>query len=115
LRVTSDFWVSALVRRIFNAGGFAAIGRRGAKEAGAIFILVRSRDGRFRLLGPAAQSSYDEAGPQERRFGQLLEGEDEALLDARLAKEGRFDPDFWLVEIEADDGLIAEVVPITTP
>lgn len=115
MRVTSDFWVSALVRRIFNAGGFAAIGRRGATEAGAIFILVRSRDGRFRLMGPAAQSSYDEAGPQERRFAQLLEGDDEALLTARLAKEGRFDPDYWLVEIEADERLIGEIVPITTP
>ena len=68
MRVTSEFWVSAVTRRVFNAGGYAAVVRRGATEAGAIFVMVRSRDGTCNLFGPASQTSYDEAGPQERRF-----------------------------------------------
>jgi len=115
LRVTSDFWVSALVRRVFNAGGFAAIGRRGAAEAGAIFIVARSRDGRFRLFGPAAQATYDDAGPQDRRFALLIESDDEPALSERLAKESRFDSDLWVVEIEAEESLVEQVVPVKMP
>ncbi len=38
--------------------------------------------------------------PEERLFAELLRGE-EADVAARLAKEQRFDPDIWVVEIEA--------------
>ncbi|MEP2580565.1 MAG: DUF1491 family protein, partial [Roseibium sp.] len=38
MRVTSEFFVSALVRRVFGEGGFAAVSRRGAPEAGAVFV-----------------------------------------------------------------------------
>ncbi|MET0943059.1 MAG: DUF1491 family protein, partial [Mesorhizobium sp.] len=43
MRVTSELWVSALTRRVFSGGGFAAILKRGAAEAGAVFILSRNR------------------------------------------------------------------------
>jgi len=114
VRVTSEFWVSAVTRRVFNAGGYAAVVRRGATEAGAIFVMVRSRDGTCGLYGPASQTSYEEAGPQERRFSAVAEGE-EAVIAARIEKESRFDPDLWLLEIEADPKLVEEVVPLTTP
>ena len=114
LRVTSDFWVSALVRRVFNAGGFAAVVNRGATEAGAIFVVHRSRDGTCRLYGPAAQTSYDESGPQDRQFALFLEGDEEAVA-ARLDKERRFDPDLWVLEIEADEAAFADWLSLTKP
>ena len=114
MRVTSEFWVSAVTRRVFNAGGYAAVVRRGATEAGAIFVMVRSRDGTCSLYGPASQTSYEEAGPQERRFTAVAEGDDAAIA-ARIEKESRFDPDLWLLEIEADSKLVEEIVPLTTP
>ncbi|OQM75203.1 DUF1491 family protein [Manganibacter manganicus] len=100
MRVTSDLWVSALIRRVFSAGGFAAIMRRGAAEAGAIFILSRTRLGEVMLFGPAPQVDYDTARPDERFFTPLSADEDMAAIEARLAKETRFDPDIWVVEIE---------------
>lgn len=101
MRLTSDFWVSALVRRVFAAGGFAAIARRGATEAGAIFIVDRSRLGLFTLYGPAAQASYgDDGRPRDRIFTRLLDGVEEPDVAKRLEREGRFDPDVWVVEIE---------------
>jgi hypothetical protein len=97
MRVTSDFFAAQLVRRVFGDGGFAAIERRGAEAAGAIFILVRRRDGSLDLYGPAAQThSADDGG---RRFMREALG-DEAALEARFAREARFDPDFWVIEIE---------------
>ena len=44
-RVTSAFFVSALVRRAMHEGAFAALVRRGAEEAGVVFVLVDRLDG----------------------------------------------------------------------
>ena len=107
MRVVTDLFVSALVRRVFSAGGFAAVERRGASEAGAIFIRQRFRDGLETLYGPAPQSVFDE-GDDDRRFEIRAERCEAADCEAIIARETRFDPDLWLVELEADDieGLI---------
>ena len=111
MRVTTDFWVSALVKRVFSGGGFAAIAKRGATEAGAVFVIVRDRMGGAMLFGPAPQTSYDTAKPDERFFIRYAL-EDEAALDARLEKEKRFDSDIWVVEIEPGQGGIEEFISI---
>jgi hypothetical protein len=113
MRVTTDLWVSALVRRAFAAGGFAAVLRKGAAEAGAIFVVTRGRMGEVSLYGPAAQTSYDERKPSERLFRRIEEVADADALDRRMERESRFDPDLWLVEIEAGDDFVAEAVPLT--
>ncbi|MCR5858892.1 DUF1491 family protein [Mesorhizobium sp. J428] len=100
MRVTSDLWVSALLRRAFGEGGFGAVLRRGGDSAGAIFIVTRDRMGEATLYGPAPQTGYDDARPDDRLFVELMRTTDGARIDERLAKESRFDPDLWLVEIE---------------
>ena len=100
MRVTSDLFVAQLVRRVFASGGFAAVVRRGAEMAGAIFVIHRSRDGSFALYGPAPQTLADEDGT--RRFVAEAAA-DATALDARLEREARFDPDFWVVEIETEE------------
>ena len=64
MRVTSEFFASALVRRVFGDGGFAAVSKKGALEAGVILILVDRLDGTFDLYGPAPQSMFAD-GPQD--------------------------------------------------
>lgn len=104
MRLKSEIFVSALIRRVFSAGGFAAVEKKGAEEAGAIFIRQRLRDGRENLYGPAPQSfAEDEEIRAERRFETRLagvEGEESAAL---LERERRFDSDLWVVEIETDE------------
>ena len=112
MRVTTDLWVSALVRRVFGAGGFAAVVKRGAAEAGAIFVQTRDRFGSVALFGPAPQTSYDTARPDERLFVRIGDGEDATALDARLEREKRFDPDIWVVEIEPGAVPLEELVSI---
>jgi hypothetical protein len=109
MRVTSDFFVSALLRRVFSGGGYGAVVKRGATEAGAIFITSRDRFGETTLYGPAAQTSYDDARPDDRLFGELLKGDDEAV-SGRIAKEQRFDPDIWVVEIEGGAVAVEELL-----
>ena len=102
MRVTSDFFVSALVRRVFAAGGFAAIEKRGSPEAGAIFIRQRNRSGETSIFGPAPQSEIPDDGTDDRRFEWRLKNGDPEAADALLAKEQRYDSDLWIVEIEVD-------------
>ena len=114
MRVTTDLWVSALTRRVFSGGGFAAVLRRGAAESGAVFVLVRDRLSDARLFAPAPQSSYDSAHPQDRLFVRIGDGEDTPALEARLEKEGKFDSDIWVVEIELGSDKVEDLLELTT-
>ncbi|KAB2853666.1 MAG: DUF1491 family protein [Bauldia sp.] len=115
MRVTTDLWVSALLRRVFAGGGFAAVVRRGATEAGAVFVLSRDRLGEVTLYGPAPQTVYDSAKPDERLFDRLEPVASAEALERKLEKESRFDPDIWIVEIEAGSTPVEDLVGLRTP
>ena len=106
MRVTSAFFVSALLRRVFAAGGFAAVEKKGAEEAGAIFIRMVKRDGRVTLFAPADQVSASEASEPllgGRLFQIRLADVENVETAALLERERRFDPDLWIVELEIED------------
>lgn len=113
MRVTTDLWVSALLRRVQGEGGFAALLRRGFAEAGSVFILVRATMGETVLFGPAPQTSYGD-DDADRRFTELLRTADEAELSARIERETRFDPDAWVVELETGRREPASYFPVTS-
>jgi len=115
MRLTTDFWVSAVTRRAFAAGGFAAILRKGAEAAGAVMIMRRTKLGEIALYAPAPQSSYGDARPEERLFVELSRSLDLSEIEAKIEREARFDPDIWVVELEVDEVLFAEIVPTTMP
>ena len=100
-RLRSDFWVSAYLRQRAAAGVVAVLRRRGAPEAGAIFIKVDRLDGTARLFGPAPPDP--EAESPVRTFELMLEADPLAIED-RVAREVRFDSDLWLVEVEDRSG-----------
>lgn len=103
MRLTSEFWVSALMRRVRDEGGFAYLVRRGAQEAGTIFIKIRDRQDQYLLYAPAPQTEYDQGSTGDRFFSLTMSVSDEAEINQRLESELRFDPDLWLVEIEDCD------------
>lgn len=115
MRLTTDFWVSALIRNVFRTGGFAAVVKRGATEAGAVFVTMRNRFGEVTLFGPAAQADYQTAKPDDRLFTQMIAAGSEEAVEARLVKEARFDPDIWVVEIEPGEEDVATLLSLTTP
>jgi hypothetical protein len=115
MRLTSEFWVSQLLRRAFKEGGFAAVMRKGAAEAGSIFIRVRRRSGTTDLYGPSPQTEYETDKPQDRLFSLILEASSDSEIDAKLEREARFDSDLWIVELELGDAPAASLFEITTP
>jgi len=114
MRLTSDVEVSALVRRVFGDGGFAAIEKRGSAEAGAIYVRCRTRMGEYLLYGPAPQSDYGEGRPAMRLYTLMLRADAPQEIDARLLRESRFDPDLWVVEIEVEEAEVARYLELAT-
>ena len=115
MRLRSDIWVSAYIRRCMLEGAFVVVRRRGAAEAGAIFVKLNRLDGTAELFGPAPQSAFEGTRPGDRLFtaplGQQPLAEDKIEQD--LSREIDFDPDVWIIDIEdragrhfLDDALI---------
>jgi hypothetical protein len=106
MRVTSALWVSALIRRAFGLGMTALVQRRGADEAGSIFIAVDRLDGSFDLYGPAPQTAFASAAPEFRLFQQIKSRTQQAEIDEAITREQRFDPDVWVVVVEDRAGRV---------
>ena len=103
-RLRADIWVSAYLRRCAVEGAFATLRKRGAEEAGAIFVVLDRLDGRMAVFGPAPQSEAGEDGV--RRFARLHDDEwiDGAAAAQLVARERKFDPDLWIVDVEDRQG-----------
>src|ERR1700748_3476158 len=103
MRLRSDFWISAYLRRCGVEGAFAVLRRRGAPEAGAIFVKIDRLDGNAALFGPAPLG-IDERG--ERVFIRRHKEDwiDPAAAEERLQRELSYDPDLWIVEVEDRQG-----------
>lgn len=105
MRLKTSIWVAAYLRRCQAAGVFGAVRRRGAEEAGAVFVKTAQMDGTAMLYVPAPQAVYDDSRPIERLFLPVSpQPVPEASVEERLAKEIRFDPDAWIVETEDKEG-----------
>jgi hypothetical protein len=102
-RLTSDFFVAAFIRRVAAAGDIAMLRRRGAAEAGAVFVVVDRLDGTADLFVPAAQTLFDDR-PTDRLFEKRLSAVPRPDLEARLAREISFDPDCFIIEVESRRG-----------
>ena len=104
MRLKSEIWVKAYLRRAAVAGDPGAVVRHGDDEAGAIFIRINRLDGTGLLYGPAP-AGFD-GNDQERRFMPLLKGAAvaEADIDGAIAREVKFDSDLWVIEIESREG-----------
>ncbi|MCJ2008557.1 DUF1491 family protein [Methylobacterium sp. J-092] len=103
-RLRSDFWVSAHLRRLAVEGISAVQRRRGAAEAGAIFVKVDRLDGRADLYGPAPQALFKDEDTGGRRFVAMVPEGTPLDAEERLTKEIRFDSDLWIIEIDDREG-----------
>ncbi|RBP84425.1 hypothetical protein DFO80_12917 [Rhodobacter sp. 140A] len=98
LRLTSDFWVRAYLRRLEIANIPAYVAARGEPTSGAVMVKCATLDGRATLW----QRSFD-LTTGARKWMILTEGP-EPEVDASIRRQRGFDPDLWVIEIENRDG-----------
>jgi hypothetical protein len=104
MAVKTAIWVAAHLRRCFGQGLTGVIARRGADEAGSVFVRVILRDGSIRLYGPAPGPAFDESGRRQFQLRLTATPAETQAVDALIAREMRFDPDIWLLEIDDPSG-----------
>ncbi|MFO1210528.1 MAG: DUF1491 family protein [Amaricoccus sp.] len=92
-RLTAEFWVQAYLARLRLADIPAFVTARGDATAGAVAVKLNTLDGQARAFGRA----WDAHGA--RVWTTLAEGED-AEVEAALARQRRYDPDLWVIEVE---------------
>jgi len=102
MRLKSELWVKAYLRRASIAGSPGVVVRRGDTDAGIILIKIARLDGRCDLYGPQPAGLGSDDG--ERRWMCVAQNAPEPDVDLRLAKEVQLDPDAWVVEIEDREG-----------
>ena len=104
MAVKSGIWVDAHLRRARMMGLMAVLVKRGAEEAGAIYLRVILPGGKARLFGPPPGAAYDGQG---RKRWALPLGADpvaEAETESYLARQRKYDPDIWVLDIEDREG-----------
>jgi hypothetical protein len=104
MRLKTEFWVKAYIRRCAVQGAPAVVVRHGDDQAGAIFIKIVLPNRQALLFTPAPAGRSD--ADYDRHFVAWRGGAraaEEAVDDA-LAKETRFDSDLWVIEVEDRDG-----------
>ena len=104
MRLKSGIWVAAFIRRCQVEGAPAVVMRRGAEEAGAIFVVVDRLDGTNDFYAPAPQTEVSEDAAIDRLFQKVIAAEDGLAISERIARETRFDPDIWVVAVEDRTG-----------
>jgi hypothetical protein len=104
MRLRSDIWVAAYLRRCSVENVAAYLRRRGAPEAGAIFVKIDRLDGLAALFAPAPQSEAREG--EDRLFARAHREEflENDKIEAKILREISFDSDLWLVEVEDRQG-----------
>jgi hypothetical protein len=95
-RIAASVLAGALIRKAEGEGGFGAVLAKGDATAGSILVILLEKgvNPRLfeRLLQPDGHYSWQESGSQRiENSGQVPEF---------IARRRRFDPDFWLIELD---------------
>ncbi len=104
MRLKSEIWVKAYLRRCQYNGASGVVARHGDDDAGAIFIKIVRPDGTAAVFSPAPAGLED--ADFDRRWISRFKSEfvAEPDADALLKREAEFDADIWVVEIADREG-----------
>jgi hypothetical protein len=100
MRLKSEIWVTAYLRRCQGEGVPVVIVQRGDAAAGAIFISVDRLDGTVCVYGPAPAGLTE--SEMDRRWVSCFGPRPASAAEAGsyLARQREFDPDLWIIELE---------------
>ena len=106
-RLKSGLYVKALIRRAEVEGAQAFVVRRGAEEAGALYLKIARLDGTCMVLNQARRGEGELVWTKP-----LGDSTDDAHAQAYFDRQIRFDPDIWIVEVEDRQGRAFVAEPV---
>lgn len=92
-RLPAGVLVSAMLRRVNDAGGFGTVLAKGDPQAGAVLVVARSGGGSRLLergIGPDGRPGLIDSTPADD-------------LDGYWRRRRQRDPDLWVVELDIAD------------
>lgn len=92
-RLSADFWIAAYRARLEAANIPLYVAARGESQSGAILVKLATLDGAAKLFGRVT-------GPDGGRIWDVVAEGEERAVDEAAARQRRFDPDIWILEIE---------------
>ncbi|MEO7814944.1 MAG: DUF1491 family protein [Sphingomicrobium sp.] len=98
-RLPARLEVSALLRQAESNGGFGTLLRRGDPDSGAIVLLVVERGIALALIERQMAADFTYRWTVVARPDALNRDKFHESIDNRA----RFDPDFWLIELDVPD------------
>ncbi|WP_212373888.1 DUF1491 family protein [Acetobacter persici] len=98
-RLRSDIVARALLRQCGQDGRSAMMLRRGDPDAGGILVVLLGRNGSAVVLSQTRTAEGEAAWVKCSGETPLPPEETQACLDRQL----RYDPDLWVLEVEAPD------------
>lgn len=95
-RLPAHLEAMAIMRRVESGGGFAAVLRKGDSDRGTLTLAIRQRGKPYGFL------ERKMAGDFEYRWGLSGWADDSGsdAVERLIASKARFDPDFWLIELD---------------
>ena len=97
-RLATGIWVSAYLTRLSLEGINAHVVKKGDPTAGAVAVKLAFMNGRASFFA----RGYGADG--RRAWQAQAEDLPEAEVDAALARQRRYDPDLWVIEVEDPRG-----------
>jgi hypothetical protein len=91
--------VSAMIRRVQSAGGFATVLQRGDDQAGAIWVECADR-GQTQLL---LERTTGLEGQDQWRIADSHPDAEPDRYREKMDRRRRSDPDLWIIELDIAD------------
>jgi hypothetical protein len=99
-RLPAHVEVSALLRQVQGAGGFATVIRKGERDAGSLLVVVSHNGAPMRLF----ERIPDHSGHRVWTLVRHQDPENNTEFDDYLTRRSDQDPDLWIIELDIANG-----------
>jgi hypothetical protein len=100
VRLPAKLEVSALLRLVGAAGGFATVLAKGEPDAGAILVVIVENGTNARAYERMPQAD----GSRVWHLGRRDDSQEPRLMSDYLERRKLQDPDLWIVELDIPQG-----------
>lgn len=108
MRVKSEIRIQAWLRSAMGLGLMATVARKGEPESGTILLKINRHALGCEVYSPVTDPTGAPAWMSAFPKGPANEPE----ADAYLARQAKYDPDLWVLEVEDPKGLFVLDAPI---